>query len=664
MVGGPNVGGFAGDNTSAITGCYYDSDTSGQPDSYATPKTTAQMMKEATFLASSWDFASIWCIIEDAIYPLLQWYAFTWDNGAGPGDLNWSTATNWVGHIAPSANNSVTFNNTSSSNSMINAGFGGTVANVHIYVGYNGTITQNRSLTVTGGFYQEDGTFTSIAANPFSAFSFALLDGIFNRFSGGSGVFGDPYQIANVYDLQAMKCFPAGFFVAINDFDASGTANWDDDGVLSTKEGFIPVGDDLTYFTGTLDGDNKIINGLTINRPTTDYVGLFGYVSGATISDVILTNADIDGSRYVGGIVGAMNALSTISNSSCGASVTGSSSVGGLVGKKDTGTISLSYATGDVTSTVAVLGANSLAGGLVGWSIGGTISNCYAQNTVDGDGKYVGGLVGGQNGGVVEYSYSAGAITGTSTTKGGFTGGKGGSPSYTSNYWDQTINPGLTSVGDHVEPGVGFIEPKTTALMKYRGTFAGWDFGDPEDTNYPTFQGGSHIWKGANSTSPVPPLPYIPLPPPPPSPPSPPFFDAKGWISWEEGDKNLKKFYAPGKYRVTATLKKGKIVFTPYNEKDGLQKNKSIVMFPGQTRIIEGEVKEEMIELGFDFENEAQTKIDNINTEEYMFGIYKTSVNAGDDFFEVATRDEKKIDYGKKRILKKGETAIEVGEVR
>ena len=61
-----------------------------------------------------------------------------------------------------------------------------------------------------------------------------------------------------------------------------------------SSAGFVPIGD-ATKFTGSFDGQGRTISNLTINRPTNDYVGLFGYVGiGGTVQDVGLLGADRD----------------------------------------------------------------------------------------------------------------------------------------------------------------------------------------------------------------------------------------------------------------------------------------------------------------------------------------------------------------------------------
>lgn len=82
---------------------------------------------------------------------------------------------------------------------------------------------------------------------------------------------------------------------------------------------FIPIGNSTTKFAGTLLGNGCTINGLNVSVAG-DYVGLFGYISGATIK-YLTVNGSVKGSQYVGGVVGyALN--STIENVTNNASVT------------------------------------------------------------------------------------------------------------------------------------------------------------------------------------------------------------------------------------------------------------------------------------------------------------------------------------------------------
>ncbi|MFX8805321.1 hypothetical protein ABTM67_19075, partial [Acinetobacter baumannii] len=61
-------------------------------------------------------------------------------------------------------------------------------------------------------------------------------------------------------------------------------------------------------FVGNFDGLGYAIDKLTINRPTANFTGLFGFVGGNgvnTIANLSLTNASIvGGPSYVGGLIG------------------------------------------------------------------------------------------------------------------------------------------------------------------------------------------------------------------------------------------------------------------------------------------------------------------------------------------------------------------------
>lgn len=82
---------------------------------------------------------------------------------------------------------------------------------------------------------------------------------------------------------------------------------------------FTPIGNSTTKFAGTVIGNGCTISGLYVNVAG-DYVGLFGYTSGATIQHLTISGS-VKGSKYVGGVVGyALN--TTIYNVTNNATVT------------------------------------------------------------------------------------------------------------------------------------------------------------------------------------------------------------------------------------------------------------------------------------------------------------------------------------------------------
>jgi len=289
------------------------------------------------------------------------------------------------------------------------------------------------------------------------------LSGSARAFSGaGSGTEADPYIITNVNQLQEMADDLAAYYILGNDIDASDTVNW------NGGQGFEPVGNSTTGFTGKFDGLGNIITGLFIDRPSTDFVALFGVVrDNAEIRNVGLADVEITGYSDVGALVGYCGGAK-ISHCWSSGNVTGvesgsiNSRVGGLVGRNaEAGSILRCYSSADVTS-----GAWQV-GGLSGYNgHGSVIIDCYATGNVKGYHK-VGGLVGDNcypEGGYVRRCYSTGRVTGGG---GGLIGYnfKGG-VTYDS-YWDINTSGRTSSKG-----GIG----KTTAQMMQQATFVNWDF--------------------------------------------------------------------------------------------------------------------------------------------------------------------------------------------
>ncbi|MFW6142064.1 MAG: GLUG motif-containing protein, partial [Candidatus Saliniplasma sp.] len=261
-------------------------------------------------------------------------------------------------------------------------------------------------------------------------------------FTEGDGSEDDPYMITNVTELQSMNEDLSAHYALANDINADDTSGWDD-------EGFEPVGTSSSSFTGTFDGRNHSIKGLYINRPSTDYVGLFGQIgSNSEVKHVELidvevsgndrvgalvgrnydgsvlesyVDGDISGNLNVGGLVGYND--DTVSKSSASGIVRGNSNVGGLIGKNygedNNGLVTYSSSTGNVS------GVENRIGGLIGHNAFGTLSNSSADSEVMGD-EDVGGLVGyNEEGtywpGVIENSYSLGKLNGN-TNVGGLVG--------------------------------------------------------------------------------------------------------------------------------------------------------------------------------------------------------------------------------------------------
>ena len=260
----------------------------------------------------------------------------------------------------------------------------------------------------------------------------------FAQFSGsGSGTESDPYRIFNADQLTQLRNFlnqEGVYFKLQNDINI---AAWLTDNY--PNQGWQPVGSSSEPFKGVLDGNGKTISGFSINRSSTDYVGLFGYISGATIKNLTI-EGNVTGNDYVGAFVGSgtfnvANILTglkhigattgnyrvggivgacggNISNLTVNGNVTGSSDdVGGAIGNSGeaTGSISDVTVTGDVKNTSS---SSSATGGIIGYTYV-NISNATYSGNVTG-GKHVGGIIGCAKG-VRTFSNltAAGTVTGT-----------------------------------------------------------------------------------------------------------------------------------------------------------------------------------------------------------------------------------------------------------
>lgn len=266
-----------------------------------------------------------------------------------------------------------------------------------------------------------------------------------------------------------------------------------------TNTKWTPIGTDHSNsYTGTFDGGNHTISGLTM-MGSDEYAGLFGCIGdGGTVKNVKLENVQItsdDQYAYVGGVAGysrgniencsvsgsvsgnsnsngTSNCVGgvvgqqyggTITECSSSAIVDGTNEVGGVAGQTANATLTACYATGDVTAERDPQN-NTYAGGVVGYNGASTLIACYATGNVIGTGTgtgsiYVGGVTGSNDSGTLTACYHAAeTISGRDgATTGGVTGrnydANVGIPSITACYWqnNQAQGIGYNQAGTTVE---------------------------------------------------------------------------------------------------------------------------------------------------------------------------------------------------------------------
>lgn len=271
----------------------------------------------------------------------------------------------------------------------------------------------------------ERATYNTIYANYTSIYSNSWSDNAAEGFAVGDGSSTSPYEISSEAELAYLAAN-----VNIGDTNYSGRSfKLTQDIDLSAYE-WVAIGySSAKCFSGDFDGDNHTISGLYIDETLT-YQGLFGYINGASISNLTVEGSVTSTNYYVGGVVGYCNS-STIINCCNKATIVGGSNVGGVVGL--------------VNITTVAKGSSSLL-------------NCYNMGSILG-GSYVGGVAGyisgamlnsyedDENGNEVlvgtDYSYSymtncynGGEVISPNSYVGGVVGSIGYASIISSSYWD------------------------------------------------------------------------------------------------------------------------------------------------------------------------------------------------------------------------------------
>lgn len=229
--------------------------------------------------------------------------------------------------------------------------------------------------------------------------------------------------------------------------DVSDADDWNDE--TEDLTAWTPIGDNSHVFSGTFDGCGWTISGIYLSASSSDYQGLFGYLSNATVKNVGVEDSYICGHTYVGGVVGFAS-HSTVSNCYNAGKVrnSGDDYTGGIVGFASRSTVSHCYNTGNVLSS------GYYTGGVAGLS-SGTVENCRNEGSVEGYDYAVGGVV-GKNSGTVSECYNTGSVFGHDNQVGGIAGcsyNTSGASTVTKCYNTGTVTSEVTSTFTATEVG-------------------------------------------------------------------------------------------------------------------------------------------------------------------------------------------------------------------
>ena len=225
----------------------------------------------------------------------------------------------------------------------------------------------------------------------------------FSAYWTGDGSQANPYVISTAEGLEFLalmvedsNSFQYKYFELGADIDMTGISS------------FNGIGSRSKLFKGTVDGKGHSISNFTITANSQDESGLFRYKESGAVKNLIIRDATISGTQYVGAIIGYSSVVSvtacSVIDCTLESSVTsGNSYIGAITGYMTNADVKDSVADG---CSISGSGGTLHAGGLVGYCGTGytsrSVSNSIVANcTLDGTAaseSYVGTAVGWLNG--------------------------------------------------------------------------------------------------------------------------------------------------------------------------------------------------------------------------------------------------------------------------
>ena len=246
------------------------------------------------------------------------------------------------------------------------------------------------------------------------------------------------YLIAKPYHLAWFRDYVNGTIV--DDGEAAGTTHPSASAMLTAdidlknychaaedgKEllSWLPIGNDDNHWKGKMDGQAHTISNLYI-KTAQNYVGLFGYIDGATIQDLIFDYAKVENVNTTGTKTDYTGILAGKAYGYPPAPIKGIKTTNNctVIGQKDTGGI-----VGDTQINLencenhsSVKGTRCV-GGIVGYSLDTNIKRCTNYGTVVSDNNYIGGIIGDAQFASIEDCANYGKISSTGWYTGGIAG--------------------------------------------------------------------------------------------------------------------------------------------------------------------------------------------------------------------------------------------------
>ena len=227
------------------------------------------------------------------------------------------------------------------------------------------------------------------------AYSFADREWFANNTSATEFVIATPNELAGLATLVNDGTFQTQtiYLAADIELNQGKATEWAEGTNTEGLFQWTPIGITGVPFKGTFDGQGHTITGMYAVKPalsTNSSAGLFGYVKGAQIKNISLTNGLAKMEQRVGSFAASTDSSEFI----------------------------------NLYSDVIVNGTSSNVGGLVGeLTYGGGLTDCWFDGTVSGS-TYVGGLIGRTCAGDIKITgcLNSGTVSSTGLNCGGFVG--------------------------------------------------------------------------------------------------------------------------------------------------------------------------------------------------------------------------------------------------
>ncbi len=227
---------------------------------------------------------------------------------------------------------------------------------------------------------------------------------------------------------------------------------------------WLPIGNDDNHWKGKMDGQAHTISNLYI-KTAQNYVGLFGYIDGATIQDLIFDYAKVENVNTTGTKTDYTGILAGKAYGYPPAPIKGIKTTNNctVIGQKDTGGI-VGWAKINLENCenrTSVKGTGNV-GGIAGECLDRNIKCCTNYGTVENDDGRIGGIIGDAYGISIEDCANYGKIISTGWNAGGIAGqtNRNSSIQNVFSYGDVTNN--------HNNPGIiiGYVGGTGTLTAK------------------------------------------------------------------------------------------------------------------------------------------------------------------------------------------------------